>query len=158
MITAHLVVLGKLKESYWQDAAAEYVKRLKPFANIIIHELKEESFKENDPPEMVKKKEAERIQAELAKIKDSYIFALDERGAQFSSIDFSKKLSSLTHSSSSFTFIIGGPLGLDRSITKQAHETLSFSSLTFTHQMIRVILLEQLYRAMMIVQNRKYHY
>lgn len=158
MITAHFIVLGKLKESYWQSAAAEYSKRLKPFAKIVVHELKEESFRENDPPEIIKQKEAEKIQTELSKIKDSYIIALDEHGHQYSSVDFSKKLSALTNSSSSFTFIIGGPLGLDPSITKQAREILSFSSLTFTHQMIRVILLEQLYRAMMILQNRKYHY
>ncbi len=159
MLHLHLIVLGKLKESYWQAAEAEYLKRLQPYAKIIIHELKEESFSEKNPVELVKKKEAAKITAELEKIKDGYIIALDEGGKKYSSPDFATNLQKqFSNYNNLAIFIVGGPLGLDPSILNQAHATISLSSFTFTHQMARVILLEQIYRGMMIANNRKYHY
>jgi 23S rRNA (pseudouridine1915-N3)-methyltransferase len=159
MLHIHIITLGKLKESYWREAEAEYLKRLSAFAKVTLRELKEESFKENDPSEMIKKIEAEKITTELAKIKDSYTIVLDETGKQLSSRAFSEHLSEVTmRQSNTITLIIGGPLGLDESIRALGRATLSFSKMTFTHQMIRIILLEQLYRAMMIAQNRNYHY
>jgi 23S rRNA (pseudouridine1915-N3)-methyltransferase len=150
--------LGKLKEQYWQEAEAEYVKRLQPFAKIVVHELKEESFTEKDPVEVVRLKEAVKISAELEKIKDCYIVALEEKGKQYGSIDFANRLAHWNEIANSIVFIIGGPLGLDRSLVMKAQTTLSLSPLTFTHQMTRVIFLEQVYRAYMINQGRKYHY
>ncbi len=159
MLTFHIITLGKLKESYWQQACGEYLKRLQPFAKIIIHELKEESFTEKDPIDLIKKKEAAKIINELDKIKDGYIIALDEHGKSYTSTNFASHVPKQCNNFNNITiFVIGGPLGLDPAVIKQAHETISFSNFTFTHQMIRVILLEQIYRAMMISTNRKYHY
>jgi len=157
MLTLHLITLGKLKETYWQEAEAEYLKRLGPYAKITIHELREESFSEKDQPEIIKKKEAEKIMDRISKIKADQVVILDEHGKNFSSIEFSQTLQKLS-ANGSILFIIGGPLGLDESILKIANLKLSLSSFTFTHQMARVILLEQIYRGVMISQNRKYHY
>jgi len=158
MLHIHIITLGKLKEGYWKEAEAEYLKRLQPYAKVFIHEIKEESFTEKDIPEIIKQREAEKIQIELKKIKDSYIVALDEHGKQFSSMQFAQNLTNLSGSSNSLVFVLGGPLGLDRSILDNADLKLSMSPLTFTHQMARIFLEEQLYRSMMIAGGRKYHY
>ncbi len=170
MLHINLIVLGKLKEKYWQESEAEYFKRLSAWAKVSIHEIKEESFNEKDPVEFIKQKEAEKITRALAKFlprtgsrlgvgTDSYIIALDEHGQQFSSVDFAKKINRLAaEQDGNITFIIGGPLGLDESILKMAKLKLSLSAMTFTHQMARVFLSEQLYRAMTIILGKKYHY
>lgn len=126
MLHIKLVCLGKLKEKYWQAAQGEYLKRLSAFAKVEIVELKEEKFDEKISPPIIKEKEAQLLKNALNKFPDAFVVVLDEHGKQFSSVEFSKKL--------------------------------SFSSFTFTHQMIRVFLLEQVYRTMMIVNNRQYHY
>ncbi len=159
MLHLKLICLGKLKESFWREAEAEYLKRLQVFAKIEIVELKEESFDEKTSPEIIKLKEAEKIKSVLDKTKDAFVIILDEHGKQFSSVAFSKHLFELANrGSGEFVFIIGGPLGLDDSILKIANLKLSFSTFTFTHQMIRVFLFEQIYRAMMIEAGRQYHY
>ncbi|MFH2018403.1 MAG: 23S rRNA (pseudouridine(1915)-N(3))-methyltransferase RlmH [bacterium] len=159
MTNIHLIVLGKLKESYWREAETEYLKRLSPFADIQIHELREESFDEKTKPELVKEKEAKKIITELEKIKDKYIIALDETGKQFSSLELATQIKSPAFQQfNNLIFIIGGPLGLDETVVKQANLKLSLSKMTFTHQMIRVFLLEQIYRSMMINTNRTYHF
>ncbi len=161
MIHINLIVLGKLKEIFWQEAEAEYLKRLQPWAKITIHELREESFSEKNNPEQIKQKEAEKILDQLKKfsLEQSHLIVLDEHGKQFSSINFSRQLDQLSsQQTNDFTFIIGGPLGLDQSILKLAKLKLSLSSMTFTHQMARVFLWEQIYRAMMINNGRNYHY
>ncbi len=173
MLHIHLIALGKLKENYWREAEGEYTKRLGAFVKLTIHELKEESFSEKDSPEIIKEKEATKIKTELEKIPESYIIALDERGKQFSSLELSQKIFGSNPSlypspirggteggvnTNNITMVIGGPLGLDRTILEKANLNLSLSPLTFTHQMARVILLEQIYRAMMINNKRKYHY
>lgn len=150
----HLICLGKLKEGYWREAEAEYLKRLSPYYKITIHELKEESFSEKDSPEKIKQKEAEKIITVLEKIKAENVIVLDEHGKQYSSIEFSNLLSPLTD----LVFIIGGPLGLDEKILKLSKDKVSLSKLTFTHQMARVFLFEQIYRAKMIAVSKKYHY
>jgi len=154
-----LLVVGKLKENYWRQAEAEYLKRLSAFVKFEIVELKEESFTEKDKPETVKEKEAKKITEQLIKIKPDHLIALDSKGKQFSSEQLSQQLNHLTTKSfNNITIIIGGPLGLNSSILQSANLQLSLSSLTFTHQMARIILEEQLYRAFMIKENRKYHY
>lgn len=159
MLHIKLVCLGKLKEKYWQEAEEEYLKRLSVFAKVEIVELKEESFDGKMSAQMIKEKESQLLKNALNKFQDAFLVVLDEHGKQFSSVDFSKKLSDLSvNGSSDFVFVIGGPLGLDESILKMAKLKLSFSSFTFTHQMIRVFLLEQIYRAMMIQSGRQYHY
>jgi 23S rRNA (pseudouridine1915-N3)-methyltransferase len=157
MIRINLIVLGKLKEKYWQDAESEYLKRLQAFTKLNIIELKEESFSDKDLPEKIKQKEAEKILEALKKIGNTFLIMLEEKGKQYSSPEFSKQLIRWSDTNS-ITFVIGGPLGLEPDLVKKANSTLSLSPLTFTHQMTRVILLEQVYRAMMIGQNRKYHY
>jgi len=159
MQKVHIIALGKLKENYWQEAEAEYLKRLKPYFKIQIHELREESFSEKDKSETIKKKEAEKIRAVLAKIKNAFIIALDEHGKSFLSMQFAQQLKNITTGqTNNIVFIFGGPLGLDESILQSANLKFSLSSMTFTHQMARIFLLEQIYRAAMINAGRKYHY
>lgn len=157
MLHINLIVLGKLKEKFWQEAEAEYLKRLKPWAKIIIHEIKEESFSEKDNIEVIKQKEAEKIVGTLNKIKNTYIIALDEHGRAFSSKQLADNFKELEQFHN-LTFVIGGPLGLHESVLQLAKLKLSLSSLTFTHQMARVFLWEQIYRTMMINAGRNYHY
>ncbi|MBU0546173.1 23S rRNA (pseudouridine(1915)-N(3))-methyltransferase RlmH, partial [Patescibacteria group bacterium] len=127
--------------------------------DIKIHELREESFDEKTKPELVKEKEAKKIITDLEKIKDKYIIALDETGKQFSSLELATQIKSPAFQQfNNLIFIIGGPLGLDETVVKQANLKLSLSKMTFTHQMIRVFLLEQIYRSMMINTNRTYHF
>lgn len=159
MLHIAVVCLGKLKEKFWREAQVEYLKRLSGFAKLEIVELKEESFDGKISAQLIKEKEAQILKNALSKFQDAFVVVLDERGKQFSSVEFSKKLSDLALSgSSNFVFVIGGPLGLDESILKMAKLKLSFSTFTFTHQMIRVFLLEQVYRALMIQAGRQYHY
>ncbi len=157
MIHIDLIILGKLKETFWQEAESEYLKRLKPWAKITIHELREESFSEKDNIENIKQKEAEKIINTLEKIKDAHVIVLDEHGKNFSSKQFAQQFTELEQFHH-LTFVIGGPLGLHESILKLAKLKLSLSSMTFTHQMARVFLWEQIYRAMMINAGRNYHY
>ena len=153
----NIITLGKLKEKYWQDAEQEYLKRLSVFAKINIIELKEEKFDDKSNHEVIKTKEAEKILNAIPK--NTYLVILDKEGIQFSSEDLSKKLTKLTIGQcDNVTMVIGGPLGLHDSIKTLAKEMWSFSKLTFTHQMMRVILLEQIYRGFMISENRKYHW
>lgn len=155
MTRLNLVCLGKLKESYWREAEAEYLKRLQPWAKIEIKELKEESFNEKDRPETVKKKEAEKILAALPK--GGAIVALDESGKKMDSVSLAKTIEQYNNQGH-INIIIGGPLGLDESILARADLVLSLSPLTFTHQLARVVLWEQIYRALMISKGKKYHY
>jgi 23S rRNA (pseudouridine1915-N3)-methyltransferase len=151
----HIITLGKLKENYWREAEAEYLKRLSPFAKIKITELRKESFNEKSGPEKIKEKEAEKILKILGGIKNAFVFALDEGGKEYASKKFSARLAELPQD---IVFILGGPLGLYESVKSIAKEIISLSQMTFTHQMARVILLEQIYRAMMIKNDKKYHY
>lgn len=166
MLHIDLICLGKLKEKFWREAEAEYLKRLSAFAKVEIKELREEAIPEKIYPvksgeaglpsaefNRVKKKEAEKILPFLKK-QDGLIIVLDEHEKQFSSVAFAGQIKP----AGKLTFIIGGPLGLDESILKIANLKLSLSPMTFTHQMARVILWEQIYRAMMINNGRKYHY
>lgn len=155
----HIIVLGKLKESYWRQAEAEYLKRLQPFAKVFIHEIKEETLNDKTDPALIKQKEAQKIVAALSKIKNSTVIVLDENQTQLSSVKFSEFIGTQTkEQTNNLVFVLGGPLGLDQSIILSAKNRLSLSKMTFTHQMARVILLEQLYRAMMIAHHRTYHY
>lgn len=167
-----IITVGKLKESYWVEAEAEYKKRLSPWANIEIIEIKETPFSEKDPAEIIQKKEAEKILAHLrgggnggengAKSgtnNDEYIIALDSAGHEYTSEEFANAYNQKWLSTGQkLVFIIGGPRGLHQSILQKSHTTLSLSRLTFTHQMVRTFLLEQLYRAHMITAHRAYHY
>ncbi len=155
MISVKIITLGKLKESYWKDAETEYLKRLSPYAKIQITELKEEAFNSEKERTEVQKKEAEKILKQLDG--NDVVIALHERGKEMLSTDLAKTLAQKSQQGNRLTFIIGGPLGLHESVLAKADLQLSLSQLTFPHQMVRTILLEQLYRSVMIGKG-KYHY
>ena len=159
MVNVNLVVVGKIKEKYFSSAIDEYSKRLGRYFRISICELKDEATPDNPSDKErdgVLEKEGIRI---LEKIPDkSYVIALCIEGKQLSSVDLAKKIDSLSLSGSgNITFVIGGSLGLSDSVKKRADFKLSFSPMTFPHQLMRVILLEQLYRAFNISAGGKYH-
>jgi len=154
MLHLNIIVVGKLKETYWQAAETEYLKRLTPWAKISIIELKEEAFDEKSNREIIKNKESDLIKQ---KIKDGMTFILDEHGINLTSLEMAQKIDHLASQTSTINFIIGGPLGLAQKLL-QKYPQLSFSKMTFPHQMMRIFLLEQLYRSFMINSNKKYHY
>ncbi len=157
MLHINIISVGKLKESYWRDAEAEYLKRLSAWVKINIIELKEESFSPKDNFDIVKAKEAEKITSVLPK--NSFLVILTPEGKQFESAQLADQLQQLSNNQiNQITLVIGGPLGLDKSILKLADLQLSLSPLTFTHQMTRIILLEQIYRSFTILNNKKYNY
>jgi len=160
MLSINIVCVGKIKENYLKDAIAEYSKRLSRFCNLNIIELQDEKLPEklNDSViNEVKNKECTKMIQTLKK--DSYIICLDLRGKEFSSEDFSKKIENIAlNFNSSITFIIGGTLGLNEEILSLANEKICFSKMTFPHQLIRVFLLEQLFRAFKISNNETYHW
>lgn len=156
MLKIKIICLGKLKESYWREAEKEYLKRLGPFAKIEIIEIPEISFQTNDDPEKIKKQEGEKI---LRQLKDNeFAITLDERGEQKSSEELALFLEEESQQGQTIAFIIGGPLGLSGEVLSRANLQFSLSKLTFTHQMVRVILLEQIYRAGNILMGKVYHY
>lgn len=156
MMNINIILVGKIKEDYWLEAEGEYLKRLKPYAKINILELKEEPFKDINDREKIKKKEAEKIKE---KIKNTdFVIALHERGKEMESEKLAEFLEKKSSQGGGITFIIGGPLGLDQSILDLADYHLSLSKLTFPHQMVRVILSEQIYRAVTIMNGKQYHY
>jgi len=148
-----LIQVGKTKDKWLQEGIDEYLKRLSAFTKTEIFEVADESLKYNANPEMVKEKEALNILKQLKP--DDYLILLDERGNQKTSLEFSEFLVSL--SGKDLVFVIGGIFGVDQSVAERANFRLSLSKLTFTHRMSRLILCEQLYRAMMIKANRSYH-
>ena len=151
--------MGKLKERYWTDAVTEYLKRLSRYCRMEIVELKEARLPDHASPaeeEQVKTVEGESILRSLSA--DSYVIALDVKGKQLSSEQLSEKIENLAlEGRSTADFIIGGSLGLSEAVRKRADFRLSFSAMTFPHQMMRVILLEQIYRAFKISRNEPYH-
>lgn len=152
-----IIALGTLKEEAWRSATAEYIKRLKPYAQLSIIEVREESFSESSDREVVKAREAELIKKHLPKT-SHVLIAMDENGKNYSSEEFAKVTEKWSERGDTLVFILGGPLGLHESILTSAHHTLALSRLTFTHQMARVILLEQIYRAGTISAGKRYHY
>ena len=154
-----LITVGKLKEKYLRDGINEYLKRLQAYAKIDIIELADEKEPYNASvaeEALIKAKEGERVKAKIKP--DDYVIALEIDGISLDSPGLAKKIDSLaTQGHSSLCFIIGGSLGLDDSVLKMADLKLSFSSLTFPHQLMRLILLEQLYRSFRIIKGEPYH-
>lgn len=154
-----IVCVGKLKEKYWSDAVAEYSKRLKRFCNLEIVELKESRLPDNASAADEEKVKLEEGRSILSKISDStYVITLEVLGKSLSSEDLAEKIDDLAcMGRSDVTFVIGGSLGLSAEVSKRSDFKLSFSKMTFPHQMMRVILLEQVYRAFKINRNETYH-
>lgn len=160
MLNIQIICVGKLKELYLKEAIAEYSKRLQKYCSLTITELADEKLpgKINESIiQEIKQKECAKIQQALKK--DSYIICLDLKGKQFSSEEFSKKIEDIAlNENSHITFIIGGTLGLTDELLNMANEKICFSKMTFPHQLIRVFLLEQLFRAFKISKNETYHW
>ncbi|MDD3200323.1 MAG: 23S rRNA (pseudouridine(1915)-N(3))-methyltransferase RlmH [Eubacteriales bacterium] len=154
-----ILCIGKLKERYWTEAVNEYKKRLGKYCTLLINELKEERAPDHPSPAEQK----EIIEAEGKNIlkhikRDSYVIALEVKGREISSEDLSEKIHTLgVEGKSHLVFVIGGSLGLSEEILARADFRLSFSRMTFPHQMMRVILLEQIYRSYKILKNEVYH-
>lgn len=153
MLNITILAIGKLKEKHYQAAAGEYLKRLDPYAKIKIEELKAEAFGGSDKAK-AKEAEGERLLNYLKKHPDSLWFVLDENGEELTSEDFALKLDKLNRH---IIFIIGGSLGLDKRILT-VKDKLSLSKMTLPHELVRVVLIEQLYRAVTIIKNKEYHY
>ncbi|MBR6698258.1 MAG: 23S rRNA (pseudouridine(1915)-N(3))-methyltransferase RlmH [Lachnospiraceae bacterium] len=154
-----LITVGKIKEKYWNMAIDEYTKRLSRYCKLNIIEVADEKTVE-DPSEAqanaIKDKEGERILSNIPE--GAYVIALAIEGKMLDSVELSKKIDDLAlMGNSNIVLIIGGSLGLSENVMKRADYKLSFSKMTFPHQMMRVILLEQIYRAFRISNGEPYH-
>ena len=147
-----IVCIGKVKESYLRDAIEEYKKRISKYTQLEIIELEDYSFQDNN---VTLKKEKEKI-LKVLNNKD-YIITLEIDGNQITSEEFANKIDKTFIENSNITFIIGGSYGLDEEIKKLSNFKLSFSKMTFPHQLFRLILLEQIYRAFKINNHEEYH-
>ena len=147
-----IITVGTIKEKYLKEAIEEYKKRISKYTNLEIIELKDEGFVEDNK---AIKLEAEKIEKQIND-KD-YIITLEIEGKEYTSTEFAEKLRTIQIDHSNITFIIGGSYGLADSIKEKAKLHLSFSKMTFPHQLFRVILLEQIYRSFKINNNESYH-
>lgn len=147
-----IICVGKIKEKFFKEALEEYQKRLSKYTKINIIEVEDVNLNNE---ELIKQKEKELILKHIDK-KD-YVITLEIEGKELSSIELSKKIQELETINPNITFIIGGSYGLDNEIKNISNFKLSFSKLTFPHQLFRVILLEQIYRAYKIKNNESYH-
>lgn len=158
MLTINIVCIGKLKEKFFKDAVDEYSKRLSRYCKLNIIELPDEKIPDKINDSIIhdiKQKECNNIITHIKK--DSYIIALDLSGKEFTSENFSKKIEDLSMTTSNITFVIGGSLGLNEDILKISNEKICFSKMTFPHQLIRIFLLEQVFRGFKISNNETYH-
>ena len=154
-----IIAVGKLKEKYWRDAAEEYAKRLGAYCSLEVIEIKESLLRANPSAadeEAVKAAEGEDILQHINK--GDYVITLEIKGKGLTSEQLAEKMASLAlEGKSNIAFVIGGSLGLSPEVSKRADFKLSFSAMTFPHQMMRVILLEQIYRSFKINRNETYH-
>ncbi|MBQ6014540.1 MAG: 23S rRNA (pseudouridine(1915)-N(3))-methyltransferase RlmH [Firmicutes bacterium] len=156
-----IICTGKLKERYWQDAAAEYSKRLSRFCKLTITELPESRLPDKAGPaeeQQVIENESRAVLKKLESMPQSFVIALAVNGKSLSSEQLAEKIGELGLSGKSrVVFVIGGSLGLSDELLRACDMRLSFSAMTFPHQMMRVILLEQIYRAFKINAGESYH-
>ena len=158
MLTINIVCIGKIKEKFFKDAIDEYSKRLSKYCKLNIVELPDEKIPEKINTNIendIKSKECTNMINHIKKY--SYIICLDLTGKEFSSEQFSKKIEDISMESSQITFVIGGSLGLNQEILSLANQKICFSKMTFPHQLIRVFLLEQIFRAFKISNGETYH-
>ena len=159
MLHIDIICIGKIKEHYLKDAISEYTKRLSKYCSLKIIELPDEQVPNNlnnSISEKIKYSESNNIMSHIKK--DSYIICLDLKGKQYTSEEFSQKLEDIAlNCHSNITFIIGGTLGVTENLRKNSNELICFSKMTFPHQLIRLFLLEQIFRAFKISNNETYH-
>lgn len=154
-----IVCVGKIKEKFYRDALAEYTKRLSRYCSLSITEVADEKTKEQASDvecAIIKDREGERILKSIRE--DGYVITLAIDGKNLDSVELSKKIENLALTGkSNLYFVIGGSLGLSDEVMKRAEYKLSFSRMTFPHQLMRVILLEQIYRSYRIINHEPYH-
>jgi 23S rRNA (pseudouridine1915-N3)-methyltransferase len=151
-----IIAVGKLKEKYLKDAADEFIKRLKAYCSISLLEIPAQEIKDENLAQKYMEIEADKILSALKQ--DSYVVTLEILGQSMNSQDFSQKLKELSQEGyNEIIFIIGGANGLSKRVSDRADFKLSFSKMTFTHQLIRIFLYEQIYRAFKIMNNENYH-
>lgn len=147
-----IICVGKIKEKFYRDAILEYQKRLSKYTKLELIEVPDSSFSN---PELNRQKEKEQI---LKHIKPKeYIITMEIEGKEYDSIGLARRIDQVFQSNSTITFIIGGSDGLDDEIKCMKNESISFSQLTFPHQLFRILLLEQIYRTYKINHNESYH-
>ncbi len=154
-----VICVGKLKEKYWKDAVAEYAKRLQAYCRLEIIEVADEKTPDHGSrteEEQIKAREGARIRRYIGQ--GAYVIALAIDGVPMDSVSFAKTVEQLgIRGVSHLVFLIGGSLGLDKELLREADRKLSFSKMTFPHQLMRVILLEQIYRGYRITNGEPYH-
>ena len=158
MLNIRIICVGKFKEKYWEAASAEYMKRLGAYCSISVTEVKEEKL----PAHASRADEENVITKEGKSILDrigpgDYVIVLDIGGRELSSEDLAAKIAEISFTSSTIDFIIGGSLGLSREVKSRAALKLSFGRITLPHQLARIVLLEQIYRAFKINAGETYH-
>lgn len=151
-----IIAVGKLKEKYTKDAIDEFKKRLGAYCSLSLVEIPAQEIKDENLNEKYKETEGQKI---LAAIKpDSYVITLEILGKSLSSKEFAQKIKTLSQEGhNEVVFVIGGANGLSKAVSERANFKLSFSKMTFTHQLIRIFLYEQIYRAFKIINNEAYH-
>lgn len=158
MLQINIICVGKIKELFFKDAINEYKKRLSKFCNLNIIELPDKKIPDKINLSIINQiKDIESKDIIIHLPKNSYNICLDLKGKQYSSEEFADKISNLTLTNSSINFIIGGSLGFNDQVRNTCNESICFSKMTFPHQLIRVFLLEQVYRAFKIINGEEYH-
>lgn len=151
MLNITLITIGKIKEAYLNEAALEYLKRIKPYGRLTVQELKAEPFSVSTKSK-AKQIEAERIRVVLEKKNKAEIYLLAEHGTLFNSLEFAQKIKDRE-----LVLVIAGSLGFAKELENK-YPKISLSPLTFPHELARVVLLEQIYRAATIINSKEYHY
>jgi 23S rRNA (pseudouridine1915-N3)-methyltransferase len=150
-----IICVGRLKEKYWSAAQAEYLKRMGPIARIEVIEVAAERLDSNVTDEEVMHREGERLLKRIPQ--GAIVFVLDKFGRQYSSKSFAQNLEKITSDGTTIVFIIGGAAGLHSDVSVHATHKLSLSEMTLPHELARIFLLEQIYRATQILKGGKYH-
>lgn len=150
--------IGKIKEQYLKDGINEYLKRISPYSNIEIVEVIDSKVKDNPNKADIEKAKNEEGERVLRLLKNDYLIGLDLNKSEFTSEEFASFIQKkMVEGGSSISFVIGGSYGLSDELKKRCNTSISLSKLTFLHQMTRLILLEQIYRAFKILNNETYH-
>ena len=155
MLQILILMVGKTREPFVQEGLAFYQKRLQPLLQLILKSVRAEKEGANLTPEQIKMREGQRLLGQIPS--RSWVVALDPQGKEFTSEEFAAWLTKREEDARPLTFLMGGHLGLDEATLEAAHERLALSRLTLTHELSRLILLEQLYRAMTIKSGHPYH-
>lgn len=161
MLNIKIVCVGKIREKSLKDLCDEYSKRISKYAKLEIFELDDDKIPANPSPaieEQVKISESNKIIERIRKYPNSEVILLDLKGKEYDSVEFAKKIDDIqTYSSSTIIFVIGGSLGMSQELLNISQNKVCFSHMTFPHQLIRVFLLEQIFRSFKILNNETYH-